>query len=265
MNFSEALGEALSFVEDEVSKFMMQNLEVNAARLAKDITESYDQFFAKLKYYVLESGVYAGEPGAPVILQMVKASPWKADSDSWMQRKDQAFGEGDDSALDFYRGVTTALGAGKRKPKVSLHAYISKLASTKGSTERFFGDIELIFIETQPDGRERVLRNSSDLTKHLNITQGRDARGRFTSFLRGTTLRAEIRAFTKIEKVLASQDAPDMQLDAFLATQDKANAKQWVKFSGQKEWHRPAVIPMIQWYLEVEFQRLINKHLFFGD
>lgn len=263
MNFSEALGEALSFVEEEVTKEVIKDLELSAYLLVKDMQVSYDQFFQKLQYYILGSHIYAGEPGAPVIFSMVKAAPWKADSDDWMVRKNQAF-EKDNDALDFYRGVTASLGAGKGKPKKPLRDYIEKLATDKGSSKKFFGDMSLQFVSIQPDGRERVFRSAADLKGHFHPTQSRDKKGIIRKFMDGTRLRAEITAFSKIWDVMASRDNPDMELAKFLASMDKGNAKQWFKLSGQKEWHRPAVIPLIQWYLEVEFKRLMDEYVFSG-
>lgn len=265
LNFREALGQAVSSLEEEVMKDQLKRLESSAAHLVQALLEEYQYFFTRLQENVLDAGVSGDSSGLPPIFQNIGMQPWMKLSESWMARKNAAFNKGDSSALDFYRGVSNT---SKRKKK-SLYTYVGELGDSPGSVERFFGGMGLTFTLTQPDGRHVTVTSSAQLKSHLHLIQtSRDAKGRFTKFMQGTTLTANITAFPKLADVIGSHNLPDMGLGDYMGRRDPSNANQWVKFGGRSgekggsHFHRPAVVPLIQWYLDVKFKQLIKQYVF---
>lgn len=267
----EAIERATTSVVEEISADAVKRVKATSVKLAKELGDSYGDFFDRLHEDVLndDSISFALAPALPSFFVGRK---WPRVSDQWFKQKEKAKKAGDAKALYFYHGVTKALSSKKKGPtrnrkgqfakprsKVSFDQFIASLAKGgKAVTNNFFGPLSVEYSITRPDkGTVRLLQLDNAVTQIRQWKgKGYGAGGGFP--IDGTTIRTTFIAFPKADKFLTEKS-----LVEYLVRVGGA-PEQWVKvFGGGRRASRirGIILPLINWYARVEF-KLILKDAF---
>ena len=245
----EALTQAGMAVD--VALFDVQRARVIEAGkfLKRDLESTYKNFFKLIVSKILGSVENSGSASTPAFLTgfMGTAGAWAGLTVKWETVKDRMQGEQQDYGLHFYSGISGIVGqrkgpkigrSGKSKAKAGgiarvrrarskpFEDFIEGLTSQSTLPARIFGLVEVDFEFTQ-DGKTD---SNISLVETKTGTKARDTKtGRFTSFPRQYTVRANAKVFNALQHLDFTEKAVVEHI-----IEVNGNDKQWVKVIGRR-------------------------------
>lgn len=283
-SFREALGAASTRIEENIMSSMIGELKERSEMAVMELRDAYQTFFGVVLQAVTKPGVHGDTNyGMPSFLSgLSNPTPgWKELSSNWMKRKERATAP---DAFNIYRGLTEGAHTGMRGRKnVGQHGpvkkgrgrsfkqYLETLSADRSAPGRIFGEPKIGYALIRPDGgKVSIFQNPKTPGAIGKIQQHQGGTGWFAKALDGTRLQAQIWAFPKLEGLLpregenASEEVED-RVARFVGRKESGNKKQWMKIYGKRKgshWRlRPLLTPVIQWYLQKEFESILKANL----
>lgn len=263
-----SLREALDFASAQVSKELTEDvakqIKSTTQNAMNEIKEVYNDFFDILSSEVVNSGLSAADDGTPAIFKEggLKNKPWQGVTPKWFDQKER---NQNPQGRNFYVGLTYGVirstsryksrrrpTGGKTRTGLSFGQFIEILGfSGQPTVEQFFGPMQIAWSFSRPDGGKVTAASIEGVVTKLT---NRNKAGKFASFLDGTTITAEITAFSKVAGKLTEKSI----LGYLIAT--GGHKQQWFKVTGGGQHYRAIITPLIAWYTQHEFNRILIKY-----
>lgn len=272
----DALKSADADISQRVSADAVEKLKGVSDTISQQLRERYNDFFQVMHDDVLNSPDISANLGKamPRIFEKsgIRVARWRPITDRWFMEKERAVKAGDPKAINFYHGITDALiykagnfkrgrHRGRRKASLSFERFINSIASRKAeAVEDFFGPMKLAYSLSRPDKGKVQVVQVNDTIKIIRQWAGSGPKkGKFTRSLDGTVIKLTVTAFPKLTGI-----ATEAALVAHMMAED-GNKAQWVKIAGSKgpAQIRMILLPLVNWYMQSEFERIIRKNFSF--
>lgn len=272
-------------LSQRIAKKAVEDLRAQTNILAEKMDRAYEEFFSRLHSEVIGEGT-PWENGAPFLIKkfMGGEGQWRKLTGGWMDRKAiPRKGQFNDHPQGFYQGLTGFYGRatspkrlGRRTPgspglprlrgvarpggtAVPFEQFIRGLARNKLSTERFFGPLEIQY-EISKDGRTFRVTTLDKAIEDIDTIS--EKTGKLLMFPKEYSLKTTVTAFPQIRAI---EFAEWYIVDYMLKRIDPVDEKQWVKINSRKAFGKKArplramITPLISWYFNVEFARVMRE------
>ena len=258
---SKALRLMFSDLERQVTEATLEESLERSEKIAKAIDGVYQSFFQRVEEILEELEFDADENFSPGGGSPLSLATWKPLSEYWKEEKANYNGG---VTLPFYQGIT------KFRRMQSFLGYVSSLARSKNSVNRFFGPSRIEYKVTKEGVGTSITYSSGKVrVKAENPTQQSESRKEYITS-------ATVRVFPKlIEVVGRGRVSPETEwkvVDSMIKTGGSNRAyKQLVKINGRyglgvngrrvkNRPIRPLITPIIA--SEIRFmQNLVNRSL----